>query len=130
MKSIIDVTTSGSVDITNKRVIHLASSLSTSAPVSRVKRGAGDQGHWVVAGDMEARTVSNSYPPSTAFIESGESGSVPGVPGFGGWPFGLKVRRRRCKYGIARPIMKRIRRENGVWKGQSKENMDAVMMSR
>lgn len=39
-----------------------------------------------------------------------------------------KFCRRFCKYGKAGPMMKRIRRENGVWNGQSKESVDAVVM--
>ena len=57
MKSLFEVMTSASADISNKRSIHLASSLSPSKSFSWIKSGVTGWSNWIAFGDMKASAV-------------------------------------------------------------------------
>lgn len=79
---------------------------------------------------MAAMLAFNLCPRPTVSIESDKSCRASSVPGCGRSCSGPRVCRRFRQYGTARPITKRIRSKTGVWNGQSKDNTDAVTMSR
>ena len=57
MKSTFERMTLTSVDISNRRLIHLASSLSPSKSFSWTKRGVAGWGNWTAFGVTEASAV-------------------------------------------------------------------------
>lgn len=119
----VEVTTSMSVDITNIRLMHLASGLSLSSPVQWTKRGVTVQGNCAIPSAIQVKA--RKMAPPKINVEDGKSGcgGAHNIAGCEDCCFGPKPRQKICQYGTTGPITEQIRRENWVWNGQSKVNL-------